>query len=149
MSVSIPDGLPSLAAGRHAPGSGQACVMEYVSILAGEKFSDHPQCTHPRLAVVARFVNDSMASENRYLLIPLIGRLFGTSERSPEIDLALEAASHSPGWYCVCSLHGPVRAVQELSDLIDIYDRLSGRTEVQELSAEDLHALSAAVVPAA
>ncbi|MGH3782887.1 MAG: hypothetical protein ACRDRO_20265 [Pseudonocardiaceae bacterium] len=32
--------------------------MEYVSVLAGEKFTDHPRCTHPALATRARLVND-------------------------------------------------------------------------------------------
>ena len=32
--------------------------MEYVSVLAGGKFTDHPRCTHPALATLARLVND-------------------------------------------------------------------------------------------
>ena len=32
--------------------------MEYVSVLAGAPFTDHPRCTHPALATLARLVND-------------------------------------------------------------------------------------------
>ncbi len=32
--------------------------MELASYLAGERWSDHPACTHPLLAAVARDVND-------------------------------------------------------------------------------------------
>jgi hypothetical protein len=32
--------------------------MEYVSVLAGCTFTDHPRCTHPALATLARLVND-------------------------------------------------------------------------------------------
>jgi hypothetical protein len=32
--------------------------MEYVSVLAGERFGDRPRCTHPALALLARMVND-------------------------------------------------------------------------------------------
>lgn len=32
--------------------------MEYVSVLAGCAFTDHPRCTHPALATLARLVND-------------------------------------------------------------------------------------------
>lgn len=75
----IPDSLPTLSAGAHHPGGGRACVMEYVSLLAGEEWSDRPSCTHPVLASMAQEVNDSLPDDERYQLVPLIGRLFGTS----------------------------------------------------------------------
>jgi hypothetical protein len=56
--------------------------MEYVSVLAGEAWSDRPVCTHPRLAAVARFVNDTLEDEHRSLLVPIIGRLFGTNVKT-------------------------------------------------------------------
>jgi hypothetical protein len=37
--------------------------MEYVSVLAGVPFTDHPKCTHPALAALARLVNDSIVDE--------------------------------------------------------------------------------------
>lgn len=75
----IPEFLPTLSAGAHAPGSGEACVMEYVSLLAGEDWSDSPACTHPALAAIARNVNDRLPDCERHRLVPLIGRLFGTA----------------------------------------------------------------------
>src|SRR5690606_21964817 len=64
-----------------------ACVMEYVSLLAGEDFSDSPECTHPLLASAARVVNDYLPDNERHLLVPLIGRLFGTADtRESELD---------------------------------------------------------------
>lgn len=87
--VSIPDFLPSLAAGAHDSGDGEACVMEYVSLLAGEGWSDRPECTHPLLAHEARTVNDELGDRDRHLLVPLIGRLFGTTEDTPELTLRL------------------------------------------------------------
>ena len=33
--------------------------MEMASYLAGERWSDHPKCTHPLVASVARMVNDN------------------------------------------------------------------------------------------
>ncbi|GAA1225095.1 hypothetical protein GCM10009655_24890 [Rhodoglobus aureus] len=51
-----PDFMPVLSAGCHrAPRKG-GCFMEFASYLAGEKWSDHPSCTHPALAVVPRDV---------------------------------------------------------------------------------------------
>jgi len=37
--------------------------MEYVSVLAGAPFSDHPRCTHPALAALARMVNDAVRDD--------------------------------------------------------------------------------------
>ena len=79
MNVMIPEGLPTLSGGAHEPGDGRACIMEYVSLLAGEEWSDYPKCTHPTLAYVAQGINDGMRDDNRHLLVPLIGRFFGTS----------------------------------------------------------------------
>ncbi len=83
--MTTPEFMPVLAKGAHERPEDGACLMEYVSILAGEKFSDHPGCTHPVLATVARNVNDRLEDGERHLLVPLIGRLFGTAETgSPE-----------------------------------------------------------------
>ena len=54
----VPDQLPILQRGRHRRPEDGACVMEYVSVLAGCTFTDHPRCTHPALATLARLVND-------------------------------------------------------------------------------------------
>lgn len=59
--------------------------MEYVSLLAGEEWSDRPECTHELLAHEARTVNDLLRDSDRSRLVPLIGRLFGTTEDSPEL----------------------------------------------------------------
>ncbi len=75
----IPAGLPTLSAGAHKPGDGKACVMELVSFLAGESWTDSPECTHPVLARMAQVVNDRLPDDERHLLVPLIGRLFGTA----------------------------------------------------------------------
>ena len=82
--MTAPDGLPTLASGKHDPDDGEACVMEYVALLAGEAWTDSPACTHPVLAEAARSVNDRMHDDERHLLVPLIGRLFGTAESGTE-----------------------------------------------------------------
>lgn len=66
---SPPDALPVLARGAHRhPGQG-ACLMEYTAVLAGRRFNDHPTCTHPALAELARQVNDRASGGARSLLI--------------------------------------------------------------------------------
>jgi hypothetical protein len=53
----LPAGVSILDAGRHQRPEAGACLMEYVSVLSGEPWSDHPWCTQPLLAAVARAVN--------------------------------------------------------------------------------------------
>lgn len=88
----VPDALPSLSAGSHDADHGEACVMEYVSLLAGEEWSDRPECTHPLLAHEARTANDLLREGDRTRLVPLIGRLFGTTEDSPLLRARLRIA---------------------------------------------------------
>ena len=87
--MTAPDFLPTLAAGSHDAEHGEACVMEYVSLLAGEQWSDRPECTHPLLAHEARTTNDLLRDSDRARLVPLIGRLFGTTDDSPELRARL------------------------------------------------------------
>jgi hypothetical protein len=51
--------------------------MEFASFLAGERWSDHPTCTHPLLAQLARRVNDLIGDEERQQLAPLIPLVVG------------------------------------------------------------------------
>lgn len=90
--MTIPDGLPTLTAGAHDAEAGEACVMEYVSVLAGEPWSDRPECTHPLLAHEARTANDLASDADRHRLVPLVGRLFGTSDDSVELRTLLRLA---------------------------------------------------------
>lgn len=68
--------------------------MEYASYLAGEKWSDHPACTHPLLAELARQVNDFISDELRQTLIELVPDMIGLTGGDLRIDLeiALRAA---------------------------------------------------------
>lgn len=63
--------------------------MEYASLLAGEKWSDHPECTHPLLASVARQVNDHTSDDARARLVTLIPSVIGLSGDDPKIDVRI------------------------------------------------------------
>src|SRR3954470_10933146 len=71
----MPTALPILAAGRHRSPRHGACLMEYTSVLAGERFSDAPRCTDPVLAAIARAVNDYSRDASRQRIAPLAGDL--------------------------------------------------------------------------
>ncbi len=68
----IPAGIPVLSRGRHRTPRRGACFMEFASVLAGERWSDHPSCTHPLLAHLARLVNDHTSDDGRQKLAPLV-----------------------------------------------------------------------------
>lgn len=81
----VPDGLPVLSRGKHRNARRGACFMELASYLAGERWSDHPSCTHPLLADLARQVNDWTPDEHRSALAPLIPSVIGTSTGDPRV----------------------------------------------------------------
>ena len=51
--------------------------MELASVLAGERWSDHPACTHPLLGQLARQVNDHTSDDGRQELTPLVPSVVG------------------------------------------------------------------------
>jgi hypothetical protein len=83
-----PDGLPELRAGAHLTPEDGACLMEYVSVLTEIAFSDHPRCTDPALAELARLVNDNSTDAGRPRLASLAPALAAT----PPTDAVATAA---------------------------------------------------------
>ncbi len=69
--------------------------MEYASYLAGESWSDHPSCTDPALASLARMVNDCTSDSSRGRLVTLIPSVIGLTGQGSitGIRLAARAAS--------------------------------------------------------
>jgi hypothetical protein len=87
-----PAGLPVLHKGRHANPEEGACLMEYVSILAGEPFSDRPACVDPLLARLAWAVNDAAEDEVRAHLPGLAPRFIGTATSDPLVAPSIVVA---------------------------------------------------------
>ena len=54
--------------------------MEMASYLAGEKWSDHPACTHPLLAAMAR-LSTNMTDERRNEFAEMFPSVVGLDER--------------------------------------------------------------------
>lgn len=89
-----PDLVPVLSPGKHRNPRKGACFMEMASFLAGEKWSDHPACTHPLLAALARMVNDVVSEAGRTRLVPMIPDVIGvtTSDPRADVEIALTCA---------------------------------------------------------
>jgi hypothetical protein len=92
---SMPDVMPVLSRGKHRNPRSGACFMEFASYLAGEAWSDHPACTHPLLASVARMVNDCTSDTGRARLVQLIPSVIGLRGDNAKVRLliALRAAT--------------------------------------------------------
>ncbi|MEJ2867488.1 hypothetical protein WCD74_06905 [Actinomycetospora sp. OC33-EN08] len=92
-----PEGLPILEAGAHRDARSGSCVMEYVSVLAGERFTDRPQCTHPAVAALAWQVNDAVSHDVRQALalraVDLVGA--GRDHDGPVRPLVLAAIARA------------------------------------------------------
>ena len=67
-----------LDANSHDPGSDRMCVMEAVAMLAGEEWSDHPQCASPVIGAFLRSWNDSLPDDDRQQLKQYIPRLINS-----------------------------------------------------------------------
>ena len=63
--------------------------MEFASFVAGERWSDHPDCTHPLLATLGRNVNDQMSDEGRQRLLEMVPSVVGLTSDDPAIDVRL------------------------------------------------------------
>jgi hypothetical protein len=130
MSV-IEDRLPyleplKLGRGSHEPPSNglvNACVMEAVSYVAGEPFSDRPECASPVITSFLVSWNDSMDDVDRQMLKPYIVRLVGTrtGKRHEEQRawmltdwLARECA---PAWLRLAGLAGQADLLESLAPL--------------------------------
>ncbi len=91
----VPELIPELSRGKHRSPRKGACFMEMVSYLAGEPWSDHPACTHPLLAALARLVNDHTSDAGRRNLVELAPSMIGLTSIDPHVDvrIALRAAT--------------------------------------------------------
>ena len=121
-SSALPEGIPVLARGRHRTPRRGACFMEFASFLAGERWSDHPDCTHPLLGQLARQVNDQISDAGRQQLTPLIPTVVGrrgddrTWLRLP-VAVAASSILHVPEATQRALAAGLLRAVEVCGDL--------------------------------
>jgi hypothetical protein len=88
-----PELLPMLSRGKHRSPRKGACFMELASLLAGERWSDHPACTHPLLAAVARHVNDHTSDAGRQRLAELIPSVIGLTGDDLHVDARIALGS--------------------------------------------------------
>jgi hypothetical protein len=119
--------LPPLTEGNHASIEEGACVMELVSWVAGEPWSDHPECVCPVIAAFLRAWNDGLPDGERdTLLRPLIPLVMNTRATTAiERRRALMAADwlvreHTPAWLRLAKLDAHADALAALPEITDM-----------------------------
>jgi hypothetical protein len=133
-----PDLFPILSPGKHRSPRTGACFMELASLLAGERWSDHPACTHPLLAAVARHVNDHTSDAGRQRLADLIPSVIGLTGDDLHIDARIALRSATMALPVVAAGRQRVMAVSVLACervLADLDGRAVGSLEEQSRSA--------------
>jgi hypothetical protein len=88
-AADVPELVPQLSRGKHRRPRQGACFMELASYLAGERWSDHPACTHPLLASLARLVNDHTSDAGRGRLVELVPSVIGLASDDPHVDVEI------------------------------------------------------------
>ena len=117
----------SLSAGSHEDFQRGMCVMEAVSYIAGEPWSDAPQCACPVITAFMVSWNDSLPdnADRDRLLKPLIPLLVGTrSTPAIEQHRATMAAdwlirTHTPAWLRLAKLETQAVALESLPEITD------------------------------
>src|SRR5215204_3513721 len=107
--------LPILSRGKHRSPRKGACFMEFASLLAGERWSDHPACTHPLLAALARHVNDHTSDAGRQRLADLIPSVIGLTGDDLHIDARIALGSATMALPVVAADRQRVMAVSVLT----------------------------------
>jgi hypothetical protein len=115
----------SLLSGSHSSFKAGACLLEAVSYVAGEPWSDHPKCVSPVLAAFGRSWNDALDDATRQRLKVYIPRLIGTAGSS-EIDerrawMATDWACRvsAPVWLRKAGLVAEAEALEALPEIVD------------------------------
>src|SRR5213592_2104680 len=143
--VQPPDLLPILSPGKHRNPRTGACFMELASLLAGERWSDRPACTHPLLAAVARHVNDHTSDAGRQRLAGLIPSVIGLTGDDLHIDARIALGSATMALPVVAAGRQRVMAVSVLA-----CDRILAELDGRAAGAlEERSRLALAVVPQA
>ena len=153
--LSLLDRFPSFASGAHSSPDEGACIMEAVSYIAGEPWSDHPACVCPAIAAFCRSWNDSLPTGERdAVLRPLVPLLIGTrgsaalAHRRSLMAADWLVREHTPAWLRLAGLTAHADTLAGLPEITDMAQVPSLRGPI-EAARRDAAAAGAAVRDAA
>ena len=138
-----------LRSGIHTSSSDGVSLMEAVSALAGEPWSNSPSCTSPVIAAYARSLNDWLPDDARQRLKAYIPRLVGTAEPDLELRRAFACADAAVRIFAPLAFAaaGLVEEVAKLGALapVDRESAESARSAAESSESAELAARSAAL----
>jgi hypothetical protein len=134
-----------LRSGTHTSPSDGVSLMEAVSALAGEPWSNSPSCTSPVIAAYARSLNDWLPDDARQRLKAYIPRLVGTAEPELELRRAFACADAAVRVFAPLAFAaaGLVEEAAKLGALAPV-DRESAESARSDAESAELAARSAA-----
>jgi hypothetical protein len=120
--------LGPLKSGSHSGPDAGACIMEAVAFVAGEPWSDHPQCVSPVIGAFLRNWNDNLPTDadRERLLKPLIPKIMNTradaatEERRSYLALDWMIRTFLPAWLRLAKLNDHADAVAGLAPIVDM-----------------------------
>ena len=140
--------ITTLDRGAHDGDSGVMCAMEAVAWIAGEPWSDAPQCASPAISQFMRSWNDALPDADRTrVLMPLLPEIIGT--RTTETDeqtrawMAMDWAVrvYTPRWLREAGLTDHAVRIERLAPLVDAAAAIASK---QTLTAARIAAHDAA-----
>ena len=118
--------ITTLAHGAHGPNDGAMCAMEAAAYIAGEPWSDHPQCVSPVIAAFMRSWNDALPDADRTrLLLPLIPETIGTRTTDADEETRAWRATdwlvrvQTPAWLRLAGLTDHAQALESCARIVD------------------------------
>jgi hypothetical protein len=134
LKVVLGNGKPgwTLYSGGHNPpslfdGPPQSCVMEAAAWIAGEEWTDQPECVSPIIGAFMRRWNDDMDDEGRQRLKPLLPLLLDTTTGRAEDEE--KRAWMATDW--LVRVNAP--AAFRLAELTEQADRLASLPEINSI----------------
>lgn len=113
-----------LSSGSHSNPDDGMCLLEAVSYVAGEAFTDRPKCVSKVLGTFGRALNDALGYSRRQELIPFISKLIGTAgdgfdETRTYMALDWFIRTYTPTWLDLAGLSIEATALRSLPRIVD------------------------------
>jgi len=131
----------TLKSGGHDNFAEGSCLLEAVSYIAGEPWSDHPACVSPVLGAYGRRLNDRLNNEDRQKLKPFIPRLIGTAGDGQDEARGYLAADWAirvvtPRWLDAAGLTVPAAELRALQPIVDAQTAEAAEEPARQARAE-------------
>ena len=118
--------ITALDRGAHDEDSGALCAMEAVAWIAGEPWSDAPQCASPVISQFMRSWNDALPDADRTrVLVPLLPEIIGTHTTKTDDQTRAWMATDwvvrvfTPCWLREAGLIDHAVRIERLAPLVD------------------------------